>query len=772
MKTPRDIVLICLTSLSFYLPVSVAAQNNQALDFSKAWFKPFLTVNKDPVCASLLAISQREFFSLPSSYSSSSNPTGPIPNDPNWILQNQHYATPILIKDQKVYERGFIGRGCGGACESEYLALSKIPFPELGGYSDGLTFSQNQTTEEVPAYLGNSGLYKHYNGSYYGIIKGETTNAYKLLPNATWDKVCAVENTPAEENYKKAPVIHNSISQLTNKVNVLMGEEGYTCGSMRTLSRWKNDMREALAMAMYRPWALYESSTSDSTYAIDFSNMESWSLKDISQKLAFEEYKRQLAITTKDLSLFYQKSYQWPAAISNDLATTALKAAISSGIRFYMYDQISPPQKDLINAITNKQPISVINSLADAPGALTNINLSLAINNPQALELLLATNSNPNQQNEFKKSLLMYAAQYNQLESARVLIKHNTDVNLSTIIPSDDCKFKLSKFGMTAIHYAVRYASYDFVKLLLDNGAYPYAKTSEDTGGYPIDWLKKYTADSAEEKNPNINKEQTLALETILNLPTPENIAKKVMSYNLIAEQELSKGNIESAYKNCKYALWLAPHNERALANLSLIALKIGKNLDALEASDTLFTYSKDTNQVANAWFNYGLACERQKEYYGRYNGKFYCNNIPITYFLESYKTKQTSARANKIISSIKNGQTSSCNFSKGEINLFEARSIYKDEQILYVLKPKEKPIDSSKISWTIDSEDIDQNQKRTTIKITKTPKKLIGNYELGDFTLTVYSSDVFIYSPIEFDGETCSRIPQGGYIVVPSAKK
>lgn len=749
MKIPRDIVLLCLTSLSISLPTQIAAQT---LDFSKAWFKPLLTQNKDTVCASLLAMSQQEFFAFPNSSPTDDNTEGPIPNTPDWVLQHQHYAEPILVNGNQVYERGFVGRGCGGACETEFLGLSKTPFTEMGGYSDGWTFSQDQTTTLAQS----TGLYKHRNASYYGITKGATINVYKMLPDATWNKVCEITSTPSEATYNQIPDIYSSIKKLNLAVNNIIGEEGSYCGSMHTLSRWKQFINQGLQETLYRPWALRESATDESTYAIDFDNLQSWSLKDITQKLAFDDYQKQLAITTKDLSQFYQKNYQWPATISDDMATRAMKAAISSGIRFYQYDQPSRPQKTLITAITDRQPMSVIKPLADAPDALANINLSIAIYYPQALEMLLAKGGNSNQQNAFNKTLLMYAAQYNQLESAKILLSKGANPNLFTIIPDDTCNFTLSKSNMTALHYAVRYSSADFVKLLLKSGANPFASTSETTGGRPIDWLHKYTADNAPEKNPNLNKENIAELEKLLSMPSADEVARQVLGFNLAAEQAFQKGNLDDAYGKSLLALGLDEKNERALSNLSLILIKQGKPNEALEASNKLITTGKDVNQIANAWFNYGLICEKSTSHHVSYNGHYYCEDGALYPYLQSFKTKPTSGRADKILNLIKEKKGIACEFAadkNGLITLIQ----HCGSNSFCVLHSKERTIDLDTFALLKQSHE-NPNDLNSPVKISAVkPAKIVESFPLGNYQLTRLARS-FGEAAVKFGDQICTE--------------
>ncbi len=96
---------------------------------------------------------------------------------------------------------------------------------------------------------------------------------------------------------------------------------------------------------------------------------------------------------------------------------------------------------------------------------------SVAVGYPEALEDLLRRGANPNQANAFGKTPLMYAAQYDQIESARILLRHGANPNAQTINPSDDCNFTLSRFGVTPLHYAARYGSAEMIRLLVENGA-------------------------------------------------------------------------------------------------------------------------------------------------------------------------------------------------------------------------------------------------------------------------------------------------------------
>jgi ankyrin repeat protein len=121
----------------------------------------------------------------------------------------------------------------------------------------------------------------------------------------------------------------------------------------------------------------------------------------------------------------------------------------------------------------------------------------------------------------------MYAAQFNQIESARILIKNGANPSAQTIKPPNECYYSLQTFRMTPLHYAVRYASPAFIRLLLDAKASVSARAEnhrdfrfvEET---PLDWLRKYTVAGTSERNPNIHDHEIPEVEEWLQLPKVE----------------------------------------------------------------------------------------------------------------------------------------------------------------------------------------------------------------------------------------------------------
>src|SRR5690606_35380685 len=103
----------------------------------------------------------------------------------------------------------------------------------------------------------------------------------------------------------------------------------------------------------------------------------------------------------------------------------------------------------LRQAILERRPIEEIDELyqaqareAEPPDSFQEASqydsvLNAAIGYPEALQYLLGRGLDPNVTNGFGKTPLMYAAQHDQLESARILLRAGADPNAATYPPED-----------------------------------------------------------------------------------------------------------------------------------------------------------------------------------------------------------------------------------------------------------------------------------------------------------------------------------------------
>ena len=136
--------------------------------------------------------------------------------------------------------------------------------------------------------------------------------------------------------------------------------------------------------------------------------------------------------------------------------------------------------------------------------------IHIAVQNPEYLKFLLELTKNMpieeqqaqdlvtdiNARNNIDKTPLMVAAQFDFLESAKILLQNGADVNAVT---NDKEGYPgLLHDNRTALMYAAENAGFDMIKLLLDNGA---DKDITDTRGYKaVDYLMGFAYGDYNEK--------------------------------------------------------------------------------------------------------------------------------------------------------------------------------------------------------------------------------------------------------------------------------
>ena len=279
-------------------------------------------------------------------------------------------------------------------------------------------------------------------------------------------------------------------------------------------------------------------------------------------------------------------------------------------------------------------PINMYTSYVDGADSL----LTFAIGQPHLLKVLLDKGLDPNQQNAFGKTPLMYAAQFNDFSAAKMLLERGAQTELATIAPEDTCEYTLRVTNVSALHYAVRYSSQRVIKLLLDHGAPTYMADSE--GRTPYDYLVTFGGSDSIGKQRNISygdanphfTEKTRR-ELRLALLPPDKDKKMTLARReiLAAEQSYGEGKLQDALQALKRVLAADPENERALSDLSIVALKLGRLGESAEASTKVIKKAKSVAEKANAHFNLGLACKKAGNVaYPRstihYNGRRYCD--------------------------------------------------------------------------------------------------------------------------------------------------
>ena len=568
-----------------------------------------------------------------------------------------------------------------------------------------------------------------------------------------------------------------------DKVVQDLSREGGNCGSMDTHYRWKKLVSASIKKAIFRPWAMsnnintnknfIESANSSGVYHRIVKDLKKWSLTGFTEFTAFNAYQKQLKKSITDLALFYQKIFGWNEDDSLYMAEIALTAAVSNGFGFYMYDPgfVSEEEKLRESILSGKSielstiDLSIIDRNKDdfEETASRESILSIAIKRPKILKKLLDGNVDPNSYNGFGKTPLMYAAQYNQLESAKLLIKYGANTLAATNKGNNSCFYTLKTTNMTALHYAVRYASKDFIRLLLDNAAEPLMEAI-NKHHYPsvketaLDWFYRYTKDDFIEKNPNIDKNELKLIEGWLKIPEKKSVHIKQLIVD--AEVFYKEGKTLQAYRNLRKVLAISPDNERALSDISVVSLKLNQLGVSLAASEKLIKHSKRNKIKANALFNKGLACEKYIKLggQGRFinNGSSYCKNSFFYSYLQAWLMDGTKVRQNKLISTLQLSKEKTCRIKSPDDFTYQ---LYFDkidgEDKIYFFHSKRLMMPAEYLFFEVEFFNVQNKQYRLPMPIDNSPE-YIASYDLGEYVIDEMNNPFLSYYSLNLRDLSC----------------
>jgi len=555
-------------------------------------------------------------------------------------------------------------------------------------------------------------------GSVYLLFKQQ--NDYlllKLLDQSKLSLTCQLSSTPQAAQIKDQISRLASVSALNTTLHEMMGTE-CNGGTLHALTSAENGLNEAFNVMTYRPWVPKategEINTGDehTRQGIE-KNLNQWGYGGIWQYSKFKNYLAHITKAEVELGNFYERNFSLSPKDAKQLAHTAISNALVTGFDHgRIKDEAHEIHQKILEGVATAKDIANIKLESDAADAGSTYGeeaaeslLTFAITQPKTLALLLDRNMNPNEPNWFGKTPLMYAAQFNQLESAKVLLAHGARTEPYTVKNSYSC---IETNHLSALHYAVRYASRDFIKVLLKHGAPTSAKDSN--GHTPLVYLTDH-------KNPNLSDADIAELKS--DLLQPDENQRKVLSQkeNKNAERLYREKKVQEAYASLKNALILDETNESALSNLALIALKLDKLGESAEASSKIIATTKSDDQKASAFFNLGLACREagmRGYHYATidFDGKSYCTDGRYTYgkkrtdtgvlssFISSYQLKPNKDRLSAVLSLLQDEDRKNkkgiCFFPENNAGV---HSVYFNESYWYFLVDANKTVPFSKIS-------------------------------------------------------------------------
>lgn len=718
------------------------------------WFQPTLTSKNDGVCDAILTGARSHatdydglkaappFFAGDDRGSSSIQS---VPDHPELLALVRRGAAPLYVEHIR-------NPGCGGACESESLGLHTTV------QSDG-----GQTGSSTPASDGWT-VYESNSKRYFAVgVVDRHLEVYRAGSDAQWQLACRVQLEPdldhsADPQVQKATA---SLHSLRDAAEDMARGEGYgMCGTMHTDGRWAGDFQHALDQVLFDPDATaishqIPSENSYGDYPRIYESLRDWSLGGIFEFRAFQKYDAQLKETTLAVKDFYQYAFHWSEPQSLEMAQASIPNAVGHRFGFYMYSPYSiSGERELRRALLTHQPLSAIHAIDIDVHALDKAShdsiLNVAVEYPEALSYLLAQGADPNLANEFGKTPLMYAAQYNQLEALQILLRAGADPNATTIVAPDDCGYAIQKHNVTALHYAVKFASREVVEALLDAGAVTYIRTEHyiepSRGSYPLEWLH--------DGNVKLSAEDIKALEGRLQIPSESERKGFSVSLTAAAESANSAGRTVEAYQKIRLAEIADPTNGRAIVDFPLLALKAGAVGPALEGSARVITNAKTDADRAAGLFNQGLACLQNTSPMATYKNIVYCQNGAIEPFVQAWKIQPNPARTNKLLQLLGSNEPTNCvmTFPGGKTVAFRFYAVF-DQRVLsgqleriYSMHPASLTIDPGAIHW---------QQANITPPTLVTPHVVETLSVNRDYNVTILEGDAFATS-VSVNGGKC----------------
>jgi tetratricopeptide (TPR) repeat protein len=772
------------------LATRAAAQLPASLDPSGAWFQPSLELDEDAeLCGALLDTGVRDFFAASAVQTDvaawsplleavrvtpSTGPVRPMASteDPIALVR----AGPLPADESTFFAELAGGRmyvaqtsrgGCGGRCETMSYHASTRPWGEVGNVYDPESYRRlGATTLTVPRYAHH--WLKTADGRYYIGYRGgdfeagrEALLLVKLTGDGSWQNTCVVRTHPGELAEVDNGALRRaltSVRALDAAAGKLAGEDG-DCGTLRALS-WVNSSRaRALEEALYKPWSwLGRGAPPDGGDALP-PEVERWAALGVFERHALESYREQRAETLDELADFYAEQFRWSRSEARSVAESVIATVADQSFHFPATNPVYYDRGAAIalrRAILERRPLEEIRSI---PASVGNIDgdddqreeslLSVAVEYPDALAYLLERGANPNRPNAFGKTPLMYAAQHNAVASAKLLLDVGADPNAATVQPSDNCYYSLNRTSVTALHYAVRYASVELVELLVDRGAAVFAKVrgdfGEPEGQLPLDWLRRYAAADSKERNPNIGIEDVPALAARLATPDVRALEDIALDLAVRAEAEYGAADAAAAYETLRLALEASPNHPRALSDMSLIALRAGRPAEAASAAWLLANSATDRKLVANAWFNLGLACEALERPWDNV-----CPAAAVFPFLRSWVTEPTQARADKLRAVL--DQRASCIETRAEgVYRYVLPAVQRFSNApprrMYVTHPPAANLASRILDW--------RPLDKPTASV-----RILGHWELGDVTVTELESPGDVDYPVAGPNFACDTPP------------
>jgi hypothetical protein len=311
------------------------------------------------------------------------------------------------------------------------------------------------------------------------------------IPGSGLPEVVCKADLIADEKAPLGALEGTPVSTLYTQLVAMAGTDEKCSGTMQAVAVQAGSARITKWRVAARPWALHDGYNQRSRVD-DW--LAGWAHQGLWNYRVWRQFKETEPQALAALTDHYRRIFAFPD--SEAQARQALDRVTTHHFLFPTHPRPDqrPGQSDLGWAVLEGAPdatvsrliertkwiISVDGSEATKREVFAQLNraLLLALEHPGAVRLLLEAGASADSKEPYGKTALMYAAQFDLLDTARLLVERGAEINSATLdVTSDDDSYCDSPeiAYRTALHYAAANASLPMIRMLVERGANPAA---------------------------------------------------------------------------------------------------------------------------------------------------------------------------------------------------------------------------------------------------------------------------------------------------------